>query len=171
MKFVTRKFYLLVLLVAVMIQIISCQTESYSDYISNSEEMKHYKECDRLMIRFKKHIQEQEISVPQPPEEPTEFRHVLYDGDEDDLELPNTIYEEESNDEQKENYEDLPHGEMTEEELRYIFQRSRNGPLFDETEEPKGMGDFILDRYLHNTYLKGAVIVQMTLAKQGIAFV
>jgi hypothetical protein len=123
---------------------------------------------DRLRIRFRL-----ENSVK-------DYQHIIYDGDEDDLELPNVVYynaDDESADEtsdassedetnkSKENHDTIFFGD---DQLQLLFPE--NGPIsMDDDDAPKGLGELVLDKYLQHTFLKSAVILQMTREKHGFA--
>ena len=159
MKFVTTRKYTLILIIVLLntlSMLIDSKMTEYDINAFDSEpdyDIRKLNEIDRLRIRFRKEENEESIE---------------YDGDVDDLELPNIVetYEQDESRNVSESYESLSFSRN--EDKEYLYQ-NENGSLFINEDEYNDMNELLVDKYLQNSFLKSAIIVKVTRNLQGFA--
>ena len=169
MKFVTKKNYTLILLLILLcsLSIIKCDSTRGCDSnmlnkINDRYSMPRFNEIDRLRIRFRK------------DDTYNQFETIEYDGDLDDLDLPNTLHNGEA-------FEEFERSESTEEDsnssessnqenenAEYLYN-DQNGSLFVNEGDYSNLSELVIDKYLENAFLKHAIIVKMTRNMQNYA--
>ena len=166
MKFVTKKNYTLILLLLLLssLSVLECKSNGFDTNILNENNIQYtiprFNEIDRLRIRFRKDdIYSQDESFE-------------YDGDLDDLELPNSV-ETDGEDQleyetSQENYSNISGDSIQAEDSQYYYTQ-KNGAVFIDEDSYSNISELVIDKYMENTYLKSYIIVKMTKSRQGYA--